>query len=154
MPFYQANPEGGLAGWKACSACKKSKPIATGFYRDKSKLTGHRYECKSCQDQAKDRWKSRNPNRHKEAVDRGWKRWSKAHPGRRRELARILDRKRRPAKRMWAKAYRKSNTSFRIANNLRRRIRQKMRGQRAFTSASQLLGCSFDNFRVYLESKF
>lgn len=42
----------------------------------------------------------------------------------------------------------------RIALRLRNQLNKALKGQRKFGRAQELLGCSIENFRIYIESKF
>lgn len=48
----------------------------------------------------------------------------------------------------------RTNINARLANNLRNRLVAALRGIRKSESALKLLGCSLDDFRIYMESKF
>lgn len=56
----------------------------------------------------------------------------------------------------WERQYRKRNTSAAIAKSLRNRLNEVLkRGRSKSTgSALSLLGCSLEDFRIYLETKF
>lgn len=52
------------------------------------------------------------------------------------------------------KRRRKTNISFRIQCNLSRRMHRELSGMVATSRAVELLGCSIDSFKLYLESQF
>lgn len=52
------------------------------------------------------------------------------------------------------KKYLKENINFRITHNLRVRINDALKNNYKNTSSTDLLGCSLDEYRNYLESKF
>lgn len=60
--------------------------------------------------------------------------------------------------RQWMRDYeqhkRSSDLDFRIAANLRCRLRSVLRGKAKTSSVLVLLGCSVESFRTYIESKF
>lgn len=49
---------------RKCSTCKEEKPLS-GFYRDRSRWSGYRGQCKSCVDKRSAEYVSRNPDRTK-----------------------------------------------------------------------------------------
>lgn len=46
------------------------------------------------------------------------------------------------------------NPSFKIAHNMRTRVRQALKGIQKSTSTELLLGCTFEELKIYLESQF
>ena len=57
-------------------------------------------------------------------------------------------------KRIYERLLRKNNLNYKIASNLRKRLRNALSGQTKSQSTLNLLGCSFDFLKSYLESKF
>jgi hypothetical protein len=49
---------------------------------------------------------------------------------------------------------RKNNLNFKIAQNLRRRLRKYLKGEIKSEGLLDILGCSMESFRLFLESKF
>jgi Prasinovirus endonuclease VII len=80
-------------------------------------------------------WARRNRKR----VMAARKRWSNKNPD---------------FKRLWAFNKRRNDVGFRILCNLRRRLYDAQLRQKQSKSATKLLGCSLEDFRIYLESKF
>jgi Prasinovirus endonuclease VII len=85
------------------------------------------------------------------------KRWKKANPEKLRQLqararAANPDKARRLG-REYAQR-RRLRPSPKIADSLRNRIYAVLKGNAKSSSTVKLLGCSFDNFKIYLESKF
>lgn len=61
--------------------------------------------------------------------------------------------KRRERFRLAQKRRRKSD-SYRIEDSLRRRLNKALHGKAKYESALKVLGCSVEDFKIYLESKF
>jgi len=49
---------------------------------------------------------------------------------------------------------RQSDPSFRLADNLRRRARAALNGERKSATTRKMLGCSFEQARAYIEAQF
>lgn len=49
---------------------------------------------------------------------------------------------------------RRTNESYRVADNLRRRVNLALKGKCKSKSTEKLLGCSFEECKLYLESLF
>lgn len=47
---------------KTCTVCKKHKPLLD-FYNYKASKDGKAYRCKSCDDDARNKWKTKNPEK-------------------------------------------------------------------------------------------
>ena len=47
---------------KTCTVCKKNKPLLD-FYNYKASKDGKAYRCKPCDDDARNKWKSKNPEK-------------------------------------------------------------------------------------------
>lgn len=82
-------------------------------------------------------WQSENP----EKIKKYRARWF-AKPG-------VRERLRAYEKKKWD-----TDMNFRIAGTLRRRMRNALKGLSKSASSERLLGCSIQDFRIYLESKF
>ncbi len=80
-------------------------------------------------------WVSKN----KESVKSSKLRWSEKNPD---------------FKRQWMFNKRRNDAGFRILSSLRNRLYSVQKRTRYSKSASKLLGCSLEDFRIYLESKF
>ncbi len=70
------------------------------------------------------------------------------------ERYRNYDTKRRAAKTVYARSKRRNDVCFRIAACHRGRINAALQGRNKLASSMELLGCSLENFKIYLESKF
>jgi len=63
-------------------------------------------------------------------------------------------RKRRPQQTEYERNKRHNNVQFKMSRNLRRRIRKIMEGKVKNVSAIRDLGCTMEEFKLHLESKF
>jgi hypothetical protein len=62
--------------------------------------------------------------------------------------------KRKAQTKLWHEIQGSSNTNFKLARNIRSRFRLALKGHYKTGSAVKELGCSIEEFKVYLESKF
>jgi hypothetical protein len=128
---------------RRCSKCGELKPNEF-FYQRMGR-------CKACANLETKQWVSNNLDKHRRDSARRRREWRVKNIEKAREIDRRLDFKRKPQKRLWEQQYRRTNISFRIAKNLRARIRKLLRGQ---GRAPHPLGCSGKDLMLYLESKF
>lgn len=115
--------------------------------------------------------KTRNPivKAQKAKANSNW--WFKNNPGKSRTKMSEEERKRRARERMrairskdreayralsnqWDKERRIKDPNYRIASNMRSRLSKVLNGVVKRSSAVDDLGCSLDEFRLYLQSKF
>lgn len=110
---------------KVCSMCKHKKPT-TDFYKDCTRLDGFSTNCKFCK---------------KEYQKIYYKNYNKKNRQKRNDY--------------FNQKY-KNDTNFRLIHNLRSRLRQALKSQKASknTKTVKLLGCSIEEFKQYLKSKF
>lgn len=127
---------------------------------------GNRNKHGYCQDH-----RSYSPIRKQQKAKYNTNWWFKNNPGksrtkmpeeeqkrRARERIRAIRNKDREAYRAlsnrWDKERRIKDLNYRIASNMRSRLSKALRGVVKRSSAVDNLGCSLDEFRLYLESKF
>lgn len=74
------------------------------------------------------------------------------------DCIKAIDQKYRPRQMGWRATYsrnlRKSSNSFRIADNLRRRVNSALHGKSKSSSTTKLLGCSIESLLDYLKERF
>ena len=157
-------------GHKPCSKCKENKPVKC-FSPDPSTSSGLRSQCKECR--VLEVAKYAQSPRGKEVYKRSGKKYREAHKEETREKdkerARIYREanrdKTRAASRKWArenwehiKARKKirwnTEPEVRLRSNISRRIRDGLSGRRKLANTKTLLGCSIEELRIYLETKF
>lgn len=150
---------------KTCSKCKENKDLSE-FRKDAKSKDGHQWSCKTCyrikksnrSQEEKDIERTKNQlwnNNNKEKLKEVKKAWKEE----KREKVRTYEKewhsnnKENRAKQAREK-YNDPNSSFKIKANLRTRFSNAIkRGQKA-GSAIDDLGCSIEEFKVYIESKF
>ena len=118
---------------KTCTLCKCTKD-SVYFYRDRRASDGHRSECKSCYRQ----------KYYSQERDREYKKIFY-----RRHTAKIKSYK----KKRFRDRY-KSDIQFRLAHNLRSRLRNAIGKGFKTGSAVRDLGCSIEELKTHLASKF
>lgn len=117
-----------------CSQCGVEKEISL-FNKDRSSKCGYRSYCKLCRSNQyyknKEHYKEKNYD------------WRSNN---------------RERYRSYMKGYEKNklqnDPSFRIAKSIRGRVRKILLGIRKYESTLELLGCSFQELELHLESKF
>lgn len=150
---------------KICFHCHEDKPFSE-YNKCKSGKYGLHGHCRSCQQKIKKAWYIKNQESeraksriyHELAADHykeyNRKRWlekkhilgPKQNERRRKEHAKI---KARIQRKEWI-----SIPQNKIACTLRSRIRGVLKNIKKNAETERLLGCSFEDLRVYLESKF
>lgn len=147
---------------KICGRCQENKKFEE-FNKSKRGRFGYHNHCRSCQKEVRRKWylnnietakqKSSETSKSEKAKAYRRERW-KRHKStlspinnarRRTEEARIKARKQRE---QWY-----SIPHNRISHNLRTRIRKAIKGYR-YDQCESLLGCSFENLKLHIESKF
>jgi hypothetical protein len=138
---------------KTCSKCKVTKPKQE-FYKAKRHSLGLSSWCKSCVLVYNRVNKKRKNLRLKIWRDKNREHVRKQDGVYRKALS--YKAKKRLTGKLWQKRTRKINPTFRIAQNMRSRVRLGLfssNGKKA-SKTTKLLGCSFSFLKKYLESKF
>lgn len=145
---------------KICSFCDKEK-LMDCFPREKKGKYGYSSKCKDC------RVIQRNENMDEIRLQRKafreknkdrLKQESKERYLKNREemILKVTEhaKKNRPKINAWRKERLKTDINFKIACNLRGRLNMAIRGKRKELKTMELLGCSIEEFKVYIASKF
>jgi hypothetical protein len=119
-----------------CKKCQLNKSILF-FYKDKSRSDGLEYICKNCAQIKKCNYKSSNYEELKE----------KALNYSRRPDIKLKTRTRK-------KNRLKSDIKYRVTENLRRRVSLALNGLNKSASTMKLLGCTIEEFKIYITNKF
>ena len=121
---------------KVCSKCKIEKDF-NEFHRCTSNKSGYKSACKDCESQ---RRKNYYENNKEKELERG-KNYCK---------------KNRYIKNEYVRNRRKNDNLFRLTLNIRTLIGQKIRngGYTKRSKTNDILGCSYEEFKNYLESRF
>jgi hypothetical protein len=112
---------------KKCNKCKQDK-AAEDFHKG-------RPECKECRKEYKKAYCKQNREKINER--------QKAYRKQNRDKIRIYKRNKR-----------KTNLNYKLADNLRSRLRQALNGKSKSKNTLKLLGCSVDFLKKYLENQF
>jgi hypothetical protein len=154
---------------KICNKCGENKDEHSQFYKDFRKINTYKPMCKLCYNLIIKEYrrvhsesvKSRRQlyyinNQEKLSVYRkiryqrnksqellNSKKWMEKN----KDKFKIYQRK-------YMKQRRKTDISFRIQSNLRTRIWNALKYNRKSNSTTNLLGCSIENFRLHIQSKF
>jgi len=149
---------------KACSRCKRWKRLVRFNYCKTGRLERHNH-CRSCQRSIRRRWYLKHREREIDKAN-AYSKSAKAVAARRRRYVRHRDRilkinrvlRRTPKARALARIARNrlyySNPSFRLAVNLRTRMRRALKGIAKSSRTLALLGCSVERLRKYLQARF
>ena len=136
---------------KKCSKCQIKKEI-TEFWKQSSAKDGRQCYCKSCskiidnlksQTQKRKLQKKTYQQNHKHICNKATRKWYRSN----KEYAMARTQK-------WRKEKIKTDMVFRLSCNLRGRIWEVLKRNAKSAKTEQLLGCSFVEFKQYLESKF
>lgn len=147
---------------KFCTKCEQEK-LTIEFNKNKRQNDGFQSHCKVCQKEYiqqnksqlkiyyKD-WFSENKQQRNEYNKKHRKKNLQKYKDYNKKYRSKLSYKER--KRNYESKKRKSCNIFRIKNNLRKRIGSFFKGKGKSKSTEKLLGCSYQDFIVYLENKF
>lgn len=135
-------------GQYKCSNCKQFKDLIC-FSRDKSKKIGHHSHCKKCMSIYK---KNKIIDKVARALyNKNYREKNKNVLTEKDRIRHSLNRKNINIRR---KIKRDNDISFKIADNLRRRINKVMKSNKKTGSAIRDLDCSIEELKQHLESKF
>ena len=137
-----------LLALRDCTHCGKTKPEAEYYsYKQKSALFG---KCKTCHNEYTRQWQQKNKEKIKKYSQEYYiknKEIMAKHNRKYKEQnrERIAERKRN---------YYRNNTQERLVVALRRRIWNALNGIIKSDNSINLLGCTIEELKVYLESQF
>ena len=143
---------------KICSKCEIEKPL-NEFYKNKNTLDGYKYHCKLC---LKDKIDLQNAKYYLENVEARTKYYKKY----REDNTDWISEKRKKRYKTTRKAEmeynlkryheRKCEPLYRLKKNVRNLIRLKIvsNGYTKKSKCTEILGCSFDEFKLHIESQF
>jgi len=149
--------EGGLIrkkakrGFKICPCCKVESPIEE-FWKSKSKKDGLHCFCILCS--KKKAKASREKNRDK--IKQRTIKFKITHPEYKKEYDKLWKIKNPSYLNSFNKRKRNEDPLYKLSGNIRSLISSSLRtsGFKKNTKTEQILGCSFEEFKLYLESKF
>ncbi len=147
---------------KRCSKCNEIFPFSN-FHKAAYGCGGVVAVCKGCnlkyRKEHKDliyasgkKWRQNNIERSNERA----RNWRKSNPDKVTEICAKSDKKRRLQKTEYLRKKRKTDSSYKIGTNLRRRTNRALKSQYAKKcfKFDEYLGCTLTFFKSYFESKF
>lgn len=139
---------------KVCVKCLKRKALIN-FYKSKSKgMFGRRSVCKECYAKYERINYLKNKEQHKKK-NKEWKDKNRAHIKLKAKEYRIKNRKRIHRYNIkYIKNKLKTDTAYKIKANLRSRLRKALKNNQKYGHTLELLGCSIEFLKKYLESQF
>jgi hypothetical protein len=137
---------------KTCGKCKINKSTDQ-FHKDSSKISGFTSYCKEC----KTLYRKNNIEQFR-ARKLKWYQKKKLQKSLIPKQKKIKDKNYKPAHKLKRKEkerlQRQTDLNFRMLGNLRTRIYHAMKKDTKGKKTKELLGCSIQEFKIYLESKF
>ena len=134
---------------KKCTVCSLDKDFSD-FYKKKSSKGGYRSECKKCCNEKSKNYKKSYYHKNKHLIDKGkqktymdeYKKTNKIH----------LNNKRKE----YRKNKFKTDEIYKLSHNIRSLISNsiKKQGFKKQTKTEKILGCSLNQFKIYIESQF
>jgi hypothetical protein len=155
-----------LEATKTCTKCKRIKPL-TEFHKDKRKADEYSCSCKICRNKIAENYRKNNKEKislvGKERYENN-KEKIKKYQYDNKELISNRKQKRYQKNKVlvikkntaYQTARRKVDPLFKLMCNLRTLIGNSMKngGFTKTTKTAQILGCSFDEFKVHIENQF
>lgn len=149
---------------KVCKKCKSFKDFRE-FHRCSGSLDGYKPLCKICKKEQR-HLEYINNKEHQDTLNKKWRQNNK-------ERLKIINKKYQltEKRKLYIKHYRlthrkemaermrrylKTNLNYNISSKLRHRLNEALKSQRVrkTNKALELLGCSIDQFRLYLQFRF
>lgn len=153
-----------MSDYKVCSKCKDIKNIEW-FSKDKQRKDGRYPQCKLCQKIKIDKWSERN----KSHISRYHKKYYQLNKDKAKEYQQQNKDRRMSYMKVWRKknklrirSYKRNyhnlieskSINFKLLHNLRSRLQQSIKHNKKWARTMELVGCSIDDLKTYLESKF
>lgn len=138
--------------FKTCSKCKNQKSYSE-FPKDKYTKDGYTTSCKKCRYKKTNEWAKKNYLENKQEVlnkNSKWRKdnWDKVY--KQRKKSGYCKRSRQK----WYHKKGKFNINWVISERIRHRIRNVLNGKVKSINTLNLLGCSIEELKQHLESKF
>jgi len=133
---------------KICSKCNLTKPLLE-FYKEIGSFGDRSYACKKCMIHLAKKYYFNNTERKKDIS----KKWAENNIERSRQIKAKSKKKNKSKLNEKLAKKRKNNIQYRLSCNLRTRIYSIITKKKAGSSIGDL-GCSMDELKQYLESKF
>lgn len=155
---------------KTCNICNLEKDL-TNFHKDKSKKDGYRNKCKICQKKYLQKYYVTNINKIKEK-NKEWrennislileknKEWNKNNPEKYKEIQKTYIKNNKNKIKFYKNKYnrerKKNDPVYNLRCGLARTISDTLKNMNLTKNSKtvDILGCSFQEFKKHLESKF
>lgn len=123
---------------KQCTKCGETKDVGQ-YYKSNSGRYGVMSICKFCDKKRNQKWMQENADKNRANT----KVWREENPEKAQAATIKYHRKRRA-----------NDQSFRLVDNLRRRMRLALNGKKKSNKSFDLIGCTPEFLKEHLESKF
>jgi hypothetical protein len=146
---------------KKCSKCKTIKP-KIDFPKDKSRKDGYGYRCSECKnieikiytENNKDYVYQKRKGKYNAYYNKRYANLTEEEKQKGRDYQNKWEKENKEKVRKYHKNTLTNNPSLKIANNIRTRMYQVLKGINKSKSTIELLGCSIKEYIIYLERKF
>ena len=146
---------------KKCNKCKIIKP-KTDFPKDKSRKDGYAYRCSECKnieikiytENNKDYVYQKRKGKYNAYYNKRYANLTEEEKQKGRDYKNKWEKENKEKVRKYHKKTLDNNPSLKIANNIRTRMYQVLKGISKSESTIELLGCSIKEYIIYLERKF
>jgi len=132
---------------KICSKCQIEKDI-NDFPASKRGKYGKHSMCKECKNKNQKKWRKNN-KKHVQGYKEKYRQTDKHKQYMKKYLESYKDRLHERNKQR-----RKNEPEYKLLDNLRSRLRAALKGTAKHESTKKLLGCTIEEFKIYLENKF
>ena len=140
---------------RTCKKCLLEKDI-TAFGKHRRKKDGIDTHCKLCKYVALEKWKKLNEIKVKEIKSKCDKEWYKAHKNKKLKTNQDWKTNNSARNKEWYRRYKREHKmvdpAFKLINKMRTRLWYAIKKKR--TSTIRLIGCTAQELRGYLESKW
>jgi len=142
---------------KECSKCHTRKSFSE-FVSDPNKSLGITSDCKTCRNKRGKKYRLAHPEKIKSyrKPPEHWRQWRKDNPGKNAEYVKRWREKNPEKVNEIARNRRKNSMHHRIKSNLRGRLNDALKRHttKKGRPVAELLGCTIQEFKEHLESKF
>lgn len=143
---------------RKCNACKIEKPLDE-FPKDKTRSLGYSYRCKICSTQIyKEKYYDKSlltrKGKYNEYYKERYINKTKEEKEKDREYQKIWEKENKDKIAGYKRKYREENPTFKLKENTRTRIYLSLQGKNKSISTAKLLGCSIEEYKLYLEKQF
>ena len=159
---------------KSCNKCNLQKPYSE-FHKHKRYKDGHRNHCKSCYNKNHKKWREENKEKYQKEYNEKRKKWREENKEYHKEYSKKWREENKEHLKEYSKKYYQNNKDerneytknyianrvktdnlFRLSSNMRSLIYKSFfkKGYSKNTKTAKILGCSFEELKLHLESQF